>query len=51
MSVPRHKMFQGEINLLYCRFYAALRNQTASVQTERGFHVPQMWHYYFEGLI
>ena len=45
MSVPCHKMFHSEINLLYCRFYASLRNQTAPVQMERGFHVPRMWHY------
>jgi hypothetical protein len=44
-------MFQGEINRLYCPFYASLGNQTAVLNLERGFHLSQLWHYYIEGQI
>jgi hypothetical protein len=41
-----NKIFQKETKEIYCPFYASLRNQTAALQRERGFHLPHMWHYY-----
>ena len=41
-----NKMFQSEINRLYCLIHAALRKETLPNETGTGVPLSQMWHYY-----